>query len=179
MQQSPKGIPAFGMFSTLSRWKATPNPYKDSTLVGLHLGEERHASSGLSRLRVVAAPGLHMQRFWFPRKGVAVQLSTSFVACVATFTDATWIEILLVQEHCNEWQTKNSNTFRRGPSSTFYTWNAPSVSLGLWACLLRELGVRWRIGSLSQDSHVTSRTREGSTNPTKLQLVWSAKNAHI
>ena len=89
--------------------------------MGLHLGEERHASSGLSRLRVVAAPGLHMQRFWFPRKGVAVQLSTSFVACVATFTDATWIEILLVQEHCNEWQTKNSNTFQRGPSSTFYT----------------------------------------------------------
>ena len=91
--------------------------------MGLHLGEEWHASSGLSHLGVAAALGLHVQRFWFPRKGVAVQLSTSFVACVATFTDATWTETLLVQEHCNERQTKNSNIFRRGPSSTFYTYS--------------------------------------------------------
>ena len=89
--------------------------------MGLHLGEKRHASSGLSCVRVVAAPRLHVQCFWFPRKGVVVEISTAFVACAATFIDATWTEILLVQEHYNEWQTKNSDIFPRGPSSTFYT----------------------------------------------------------
>ena len=68
--------------------------------MGLHLGEKWHASSGLSRIRVVAAPSLHVQCFWFPRKDV-VQISTAFVACAATFIDATWTEILLVQEHYN------------------------------------------------------------------------------
>ena len=100
--------------SALLKWKTTPNPSKDRTLVGLQLVKEPHSTTRVSILGLPPAPGLGLQRLCFPRKVVVVQPSTAFVTCVATFTDATCTEICLVQEHCNERRKKNSNMFQRG-----------------------------------------------------------------